>query len=63
MKKKTTEEQALEKALVEVAKVALYEASAKRAIKKIQKILENLQKTHWQNHQKILFLKHESTTE
>jgi hypothetical protein len=25
--------------------------------------LENLQKTHWQNHQKILFLKHESTTE
>jgi hypothetical protein len=45
MKKKTAKEQALEKALVEVAEVALYEASAKRAIKKIQKILENLQKT------------------
>jgi hypothetical protein len=45
MKKKTAEEQTLEKALVEIAKVALYEASAKRAVKKIQKILQNLEKT------------------
>ncbi len=57
MKKKTAEEQTLEKALVEIAKVALYEASAKRAVKKIQKILQNLEKTRWQKDQKDLFLK------
>jgi ribosomal protein L14E/L6E/L27E len=41
MKKKSTEE----KALTEIAKIALFEANAKTGLKKIQKILENFQKT------------------
>lgn len=53
MKKKTTEE----KTLTQIAKIALFEANAKTGLKKIQKILENFQKTRWQNHQKDLFLK------
>lgn len=58
MKKKT----AAEKTLTEIAKIALFEANAKTGIKKIQKILENLQKTRWLFNQIPLFLKHESTT-
>lgn len=42
MKKKTT----AEKILTEIATIALFEANAKTGLKKIQKILENLQKTH-----------------
>jgi len=41
MKKKTTEE----KTLTQIAKIALYEENAKTGLKKIQKILENFQKT------------------
>lgn len=41
MKKKTT----IEKTLTEIAKIALFEANAKTALKKIQKILENFEKT------------------
>ena len=53
MKKKTTEE----KTLTQIAKIALYEENAKTGLKKIQKILENFQKTRWQKPQKDLFLK------